>query len=171
MTKSADRLNEARERIAAKLHELTEEEERLTRKKRGLEALEGHLRALLERAEKADSDETLEEIIRIGELKVELRPNMPKFSKYAVTEALNQKLTEAEDELSKILHDIEVTKSDKANADLCPNCGGEGRLKEVQYLREEKPFRPVMRVIECDLCGGKGRISLNLPEPLRRQVQ
>ena len=159
MSNSADRLTEAREHIRLELKRLSDRETELNDKLGGTKTYVAHLEALLEKVKHASSNLTLEEVIRLGELKAKTRPGFFKMSKYVVEKEIEEKLGVARRELEEILVEIEEIGRSKKDANVCPNCGGLGKITETRFEREDGIVRKLVRVAQCSLCRGKGRID------------
>jgi DNA repair exonuclease SbcCD ATPase subunit len=153
------RLEEVREHIRLERKSLAEKEAELSDRLGGLKAYIAHLEVLLQKAMNASSNLVLEEVIRLGELEVRTRPGFFRMNKYTVQKGVEEKLESARKELEEILSEIEEVKRRKEEVNICPDCAGEGRVKKLEYVREERIVRPIMKIRECPLCGGKGRIE------------
>lgn len=159
MSKSVDRLSEARERIKLELKVLAERRAELGDKVDGLKSYIDHLERLLNKARQASSNATLEEVIRLGELKVQTKPTLFKLSKYLVEKKVGEKLELAGGELKEILEEIQSIERRKKDANVCPECQGRGQKRETRYVRDDGMVRQVLNVKRCFLCEGKGRIE------------
>jgi len=159
MSKLVDRLAEAKEHMRWELRRLEERMAELGDKRVGLEAYIAHLEKLLDKAKQASSNAVLEEVIKLGELKVQTKPTLFKMSKYLVEKEVEQKLEKARGELMEILQEIKATKQRKKDANRCPNCHGQGQLREVNYVREDGVVRPMLRITRCPVCEGGGKID------------
>ena len=159
MNNLVDKLSEAREHIRLELKRLSDRETELNDKFGGLRAYIDHLEALLEKTAHASSNLTLEEVIRLGELKAKTRPSFFKMSKYTIEKEVREKLDSARRELEELLVEVGEIKRSKEDANVCPDCGGIGQRREIRYVREDGMVRQVLKVRTCPLCGGSGRID------------
>jgi len=155
------KLADVRERIRLKLKELEEQEAYLTNMLEGLKSYIVHVQGLLEKVKNSSSFQVLEEVRRLGDLKTRPKQGFFKMSKYAIEKELEEKLREAEKEQEELVSKIETIKQKKEDANVCPDCMGQGKIIEKWYEREDRIIRPMIRVKRCSLCGGKGRISFS----------
>jgi len=159
MNETPDELDSARERIKWDLRRLSEKEKSLTLRKTELTAYVSYLERLLDEAKKANSPSHLEEIVIKAGLDTRVKPGMFKMSKYLVEKELEQKLEKGTKDRESIIEEIKKIRGEKQDANLCPDCDGEGKLRETHYVREDGIVRPVLNVKTCPLCAGRGRIQ------------
>jgi Asp-tRNA(Asn)/Glu-tRNA(Gln) amidotransferase C subunit len=159
MIDTVDKSSQVRERIRWELRRLYKKEKALNRKKEELETYVTYLEKLLQEVKQVKSVDHLEEIINRGELKTRIRPDFFKMSRYFAEKELVQKLEKEKKEREKTLREIRTIQREKKDANLCPNCYGQGQLRETHYVREDAIVRPMLRVTTCPLCEGKGRID------------
>ena len=159
MSSPADELSEIRQHIKLELRRLSDRETELNDKLGGLKAYIAHLEALLEKDAHASSNLTLEEVVRLAELKTKIRPGFFKMSKYAIRKELEEKLDAGRRELGELLAGLDKIKQSKEEANVCPDCSGSGEITETRYEREDGMVRRLVSVSQCSLCEGKGRID------------
>jgi uncharacterized protein (DUF849 family) len=126
----------------------------------GLRIYMDHLKGLFTKAECASSNANLEEVVRLAGLGTRTRSSLFKLSKYLVEKELKEKLNEAEEEYRNTLREIEEIDRKLREANICPECKGEGKISEMRYIREDRMVRSVLHVQDCHLCEGRGRINL-----------
>lgn len=159
MIDAPDGLDAVRERIKWDLRRLNEKEKSLTHRKTELTAYVSYLERLLDEVKQANSLPHLEEIVSKAGLDTRVNPDMFKMSRYLAEKELEQKLERGTKDRETIIEEIKKIRVEKQDADLCPDCNGEGKLHETHYVREDGIVRPVLNVTTCPLCAGKGRIE------------
>lgn len=159
MNDAPDGLHVERERIRWDLRRLSEKEKSLTHRKTELTAYLSYLERILGEVKETSSFSNLEDIVNKAGLKTRLRPDMFRMSRYLAEKELEQKFEKGTKDRQTIIQEIEKIQSEKQDANLCPDCNGEGKLRETHYVREDGIVRPVLNVKTCPLCAGKGRIE------------
>jgi hypothetical protein len=160
MNEAFDKHSQVRERIRWELQRFYEKEKELNRKKEELKTYVAYLEKLLEETKQVKSMARLEEIISHGGLRTRIRPGFFKMLRYFAEKELKEKLEKTRKEHEETIVEIKTILREKKDANLCPNCYGEGQLRKTHYMREDGVVRPLLRVTTCPLCGGKGRIDV-----------
>ena len=159
MSELAKRVRERKEQIRWRLHRLDQRREELSRKMEGLKAYVAHLEELQHEVRRATSENHLKKIIGNCELETRIKPTLFKLSRYFIEKEVEQKLKGAKRELEEAIREIEAIERMKKNGNICPDCHGQGQLREVSYVREDRLVHPVLHVTRCPICRGKGRID------------
>lgn len=156
-------VKQLRDLIRLELRRLDEKEDELTRKSEELKTYINYLEELADELRHVKSERQLKDIITRGELETRVMPDLFRMSKYFAEKGLEKKLSSARIELKETLQEVWTTRRRKENADVCPRCNGQGKLRNTRYIREDGIVRPILEVTDCALCEGKGKIELANP--------
>jgi hypothetical protein len=156
---TSDQRNTLKERIRWELRRLDEREKAMIHKKAELTAYVAYLEKTVDEVKQTQSLSHLEKIVTRTELDTRVRPDMFKMSRYFAEKELEQRLEKGTREREILDEEMRKIRDERQSANLCPECNGEGKLRETRYVREDGMVRPMPSIMDCPLCEGKGRIE------------